>query len=336
MVKKAFVAVLAVGLAYGAGAHAEATKLKFAVFTPSKEMTYINIMKPFAANVAKASQGTVEFELFPDGALGRNPGQQVKMVQDGVADLAWIIPSYTPGVFLDDEVFELPGIVRNSKEGSIAVWRLWEKGLVRGYENLVPLAILTTDPYTVHTNFTVNKLDDLKGKKIRAAGPVASDAVKAIGAVPVGMPFTQVTESISRHVIDGTLAHPISLYDFGVSKVATHHYLARFGTVTLAIVMNKAKFDALPKPAKDAFLKYRGEPLSRAFGDMAIKRNNELIALWSKDKKDQVVRLNDAAEAEFYTTVTPVISAWQAKSDRNKQLFDALQAELGKIRAGGS
>lgn len=155
-----------------------------------------------------------------------------------------------------------------------------------------------------------------------------------MGGVPVGMPFTQITELISRGVIDGTLAHPIALFDFGVAKVATHHYLARFGTVTLSIVMNKAKFDALPQPAKDALLKYRGEPQSKAFGDMVIKRNNELLAQWSKDKKHQVVRLSDADEAAFMTTVAPVIAAWEAKSPRNKQLLDALQAELGKVRSG--
>ncbi|MGE5146132.1 MAG: TRAP transporter substrate-binding protein [Candidatus Eiseniibacteriota bacterium] len=334
MVKKTFMAVLVAGLACSAGAHAEAIKLKFAVFTPDKEMTFVNIMKPFAEHVAKASKGTLEFELFPNGALGRDPGKQMKMVQDGVADIAWIIPSYTPGVFPDDEVVELPGIIRDSKEGSIAIWRMWEKGLVRGYENLVPLAIFTSDPYTVHTNFTVNKLDDLKGKKIRAAGPVASDTVKAVGAVPVGMPFTQITESISRRVIDGTLAHPIALYDFGVAKVATHHYLARFGAVTLSIIMNKAKYDALPQAAKDAIMKYRGEPLSKAFGDMVIKRNNQLIAEWSKDKKHHVVRLNDAGEAEFMTTVAPVIAAWESKNPRHKQLLDGLQTELGRIRSG--
>ncbi len=334
MVKKPLMAVLVAGLCWTGAAHAEATKLKFAIFTPDKEMTFINVMRPFAANVAKASQGTIEFELFPNGGLGRDPGKQMKMVQDGVADLAWIIPSYTPGVFPDDEVVELPGIIRDSREGSIAIWRLWEKGLIRGYENLVPLAIFTSDPYTVHTNFNTRTLDDLKGKKIRAAGPVASDTVKAVGAVPVGMPFTQVTESISRGVIDGTLAHPIALYDFGVAKVATHHYLARFGAVTLSIIMNKAKFDALPAPAKAALMKYRGEPQSKAFGDMVVKRNAELIAQWSKDKKHQVVKLSDADEAAFMTTVTPVITAWEAKSARNKQLLDALQAELGKIRSG--
>jgi TRAP-type C4-dicarboxylate transport system substrate-binding protein len=334
MVKTPFMAVLVAGLAWSAAAEAEATKLKFAVFTPDKEMTFVNIMKPFAANVAKASQGTVELELFPNGALGRDPGKQMKMVQDGVADVAWIIPAYTPGVFPDDEVVELPGIIRDSREGSIAIWRLWEKGLIRGYENLVPLAIFTADPYTVHADYPVAKLDDLKGKKIRAAGPVASAAVTMAGAAPVGMPFTQITESISRGVIDGTLAHPIALHDFGIAKVAAHHYMAKFGAVTLSIIMNKAKYDALPKAAKDAFMKFRGEPLSIGFGEMVVKRNRELVAQWSKDPKHKVVQLSGEDEAGFNTTMAPVVSNWVAKDARHKQLLDALQAELGKIRSG--
>ena len=39
------------------------------------------------------------------------------MIQDGVADIAWVIPSYTPGVYLDDDVFELPNVIQDSTEG---------------------------------------------------------------------------------------------------------------------------------------------------------------------------------------------------------------------------
>ena len=62
----------------------------------------------------KDSGGTLDIQTFPNGALGRNPGLQSKMLQDGVADIAWVIPSYTPGVYLDDDVFELPNIIQDS------------------------------------------------------------------------------------------------------------------------------------------------------------------------------------------------------------------------------
>jgi TRAP-type C4-dicarboxylate transport system substrate-binding protein len=39
--------------------------------------------------VTKASNGTLKIEVFAGGTLGRNPLQQLKLVQDGVANMAW-------------------------------------------------------------------------------------------------------------------------------------------------------------------------------------------------------------------------------------------------------
>ena len=76
--------------------------LKWAVFTPDSEVTFRTVMKPFAETVQREASGAVvSTNLFPNGALGRNPGQQPQMLLDGVADLAWVIPSYSPGRFPD-------------------------------------------------------------------------------------------------------------------------------------------------------------------------------------------------------------------------------------------
>ena len=93
--------IVAASVIGASGASAQ-EKLKFAVFTPEAEMTHQIVMKPWAERVNKDSNGTLDIQTFPNGALGRNPGLQTKMLQDGVADIAWVIPSYTPGVYLDD------------------------------------------------------------------------------------------------------------------------------------------------------------------------------------------------------------------------------------------
>ena len=90
--------------------------LKWAVFTPDSEVTFRTVMKPFADAVQRETNNAVVFDLFPNGALGRSPAQQPQMVIDGVADLAWVIPSYTPGRFPDTEVLELPGMFRDLRE----------------------------------------------------------------------------------------------------------------------------------------------------------------------------------------------------------------------------
>src|ERR1035438_5905068 len=93
--------------------------LKWAVFTPDSEVTFRTVMKPFAETVQRETDSAVIFDLFPNGALGRNPGQQPQMVIDGVADLAWVIPSYSPGRFPDTEVLELPGMFKDLREESL-------------------------------------------------------------------------------------------------------------------------------------------------------------------------------------------------------------------------
>jgi TRAP-type C4-dicarboxylate transport system substrate-binding protein len=324
-------ALAAMTLAAGAGAQ---EKLKFAVFTPDAEMTHQIVMKPWAARVNKDAAGSVVIETFPNGALGRNPGLQTKMLNDGIADIAWVIPSYTPGVYLDDDVFELPNIIQDSVEGSVAAWRLLQKGMLRGYDQYYMIGLFTSSPYTFHTNYKVTKAADLKGKKIRGVGAISTESIKALGSVPEGMPFTQLVEAISRGVIDGTTGHPIAVHDFGVVRVANSHYLGRIGSVTLGFFMSKKKFDSLPAPAKAAIEKHRGEELSRAFGKMSEDRNKELIAEWKKDPKRTVTEQTKDDMAAWDKMLAPVVSAWEAKDARNKALLSALREELAKVRAG--
>lgn len=324
-------ALAATSLAAGAPAQ---EKLKFAVFTPDAELTHQIVMKPWAARVNKDAAGAVQIDTFPNGALGRNPGLQTKMLNDGIADIAWVIPSYTPGVYLDDDVFELPNIIQNSVEGSVAAWRLLQKGMLRGYDQYYMIGLFTSSPYTFHTNYKVTKGADLKGKKIRGVGAISTESIKALGAVPEGMPFTQLVEAISRGVIDGTTGHPIAVFDFGVHRVTTSHYLGRIGSVTLGIFMSKKKFDSLPAPAKAAIEKHRGEALSRAFGKMSEDRNAELVGEWKKDGKRTVTEPDKADAAAWDKMLSPVVSAWEGKDARNKALLAALRQELANVRAG--
>lgn len=315
-------------------AFAQTTTLKFAVFTPEQEMTFQRVMKPFADAVAKDSNGTLAFKMYPNGALGRHPARQLKMVQDGVADIAWVIPAYTPGRFDDNAVFELPNIIKTSTEGSLAAWRMLKKGKLKGYDDFYMIGLFTTSPYTFHTKKPVTSMDGLKGLKIRAVGPAMVDSVKALGAAPEPMPFTKIVEAVSRGVIDGTTGHPIAVHDFGVAKVTSSHYFGRLGTVNLGLFMNKKKYEALPAAAKAALDKHSGEAQSLAFGKMSDTRNAELQAQWAKDPKRTVTVQSAAEEAKWDKTLAPVVEAWVKKQPNGKELLDALTSELAAIRSG--
>ena len=143
--------------------------LKWAVFTPDSEVTFRTVMKPYAEAVQRDSKDAVVFDLFPNGALGRNPGQQPQMVIDGVADVAWIIPSYSPGRFPDTEVLELPGMFHSLRESSLVASRLAARNVLKDYGDFYIVGLWGTAPYSIHTNFPVSSIADLKGKTIRAS-----------------------------------------------------------------------------------------------------------------------------------------------------------------------
>ncbi len=216
-----------------AAAAQQAVKLKFAIFSPDTERLYNTVMKPWVAAVNQAAGGAIEIELYPNGALGRAPQQQAQMVIDGVTDIGFIVPPFTPGRFPDSEVLELPGMFQNLTEGTKVYTRLVQAGVLRDYGDFIPIAMWSTPPFSLHSNFPITSVKDLKGKRVRGSGIIQIESLKALGAVTVGMPPTEVPEALSRRTIDASTSQPAVLYDFGLDRVTSHHYFIRLGIVPL-------------------------------------------------------------------------------------------------------
>src|SRR3954447_26637727 len=115
-------------------------KLKMATFSPDTERLYNTVKKPWVAAVNKAAGGAIEIELYPNGALGRAPQQQAQMVIDGVTDIGFIVPPFTPGRFPDSEVLELPGMFQDLAEATHVYTRLLQAGVLHDYGDYVPIA----------------------------------------------------------------------------------------------------------------------------------------------------------------------------------------------------
>jgi TRAP-type C4-dicarboxylate transport system substrate-binding protein len=326
-------AIPAAAMVFGKAARA-AAHVKWAVFTPDSEVTFRTVMTPYAKTVEKETNGAVAFDMFPNGALGRNPGAQPQLVLDGVADIAWCVPSYSPGRFPDTEVFELPGLFRNLAETDTVISRLSQTGLLHDYGDFYNISMFGTAPYSIHTNFPIKTVADLKGKKIRASSATESAALRAFGAVPVGMPVTQIPEAIGRHTIDGTTSWLPPFFDFGINRVTNYHFFIGLGVVPLAILMNKKRYDAMPEAVRASMKRYGGEALGNQFTKNVGAYNAELLKRLQDDPKQHVIFPTEAEYAAAQATLAPVRDAWVAKSPRHKELKAAVDAELAKVRKG--
>jgi len=97
---------LAAGLALTFATGASARDLAFAVFVPAASPTVQHVYQPWVDWFnEQAAADDVQITLYAGGTLGRNPLAQAQMVADGVADIGLTVPSYTPGVYPDFDVF---------------------------------------------------------------------------------------------------------------------------------------------------------------------------------------------------------------------------------------
>ena len=312
---------------------AQPIKLKLSYYTSDTEIFYRTAVKPFVDSVNVAANGLIEIEVFTSGSLGKSYPGQMQLVLDGVADIAFVNPALSPARFLDDAVFEIPGLFQDIREASYVYTRLVAAGALRGYEDFFVIGAVDGGPLSIHTRPPISSLKDLHGKKIRASNQTEAAVLNALGMSAEVMPVNQTAEAISRGTIDGATSPAVVLVEFGIARVASYHYLLHLGYAPLLILMNRKKFDSLPKAGQEIIRKFSGEWPAARFVETFDTINDQVIAQLKSDPKRTVIVPSqsdlDIAQAVFKS----VIKEWQAKSLHNLALLTAVKTEIAKLRS---
>jgi len=87
-----------------AGAHAQEFVLKLHQFLPAQAPVPAGVLVPWMQKIETESGGRIKFEHYPAMQLGGKPGELIDQVTEGVADVVWTLPGYTPGRFPRTEV----------------------------------------------------------------------------------------------------------------------------------------------------------------------------------------------------------------------------------------
>jgi TRAP-type C4-dicarboxylate transport system substrate-binding protein len=157
---------------------------------------------------------------------------------------------------------ELPGIYRDTHEASLVFIRLIEAGALEGYGDFFVIGGFLSGPENVNSRKPIAANEDLKGLTIRTNNEIQSAVLEKLGAIPVLLPINQATDAINRDKIDAATFPPSMLFDFGIGRVTSYHFMIQLGSVPIAVVMNRRKFESLPPPAQAIIRKYSGQWLS--------------------------------------------------------------------------
>ncbi|WP_322977583.1 hypothetical protein [Pseudomonas sp. C11] len=180
---KALTLTIAMSLCGVANA-ADSVTLKIAHFLPATSNVQLNVLEPWCKTLSDESQGRIKCQLYPSMQLGGTPAQLVDQVRNGVADIIWTAPGYSPGRFPKTEVIELPGMIPlGGVAGSQVIWNFYQQQLQDEYRDFKVLAMHADGGMNLHTrDRSIQSLSDFQGLKLRAPNRTISNILSALGA----------------------------------------------------------------------------------------------------------------------------------------------------------
>jgi TRAP-type C4-dicarboxylate transport system substrate-binding protein len=323
-------------LAFSGAAWAQPVQLKLATFGPPQSYFYAEVVLPWAEAVSKDSGGTVQITHFGGGVLG-HAGNMYDVVTSGAADIGWALQGTVPGKFAKSSIIELPFGYDSGEAGAVTFWRLFAKGLIASDYDEVKLFGVTAWPAAaIQTKSKkVQRLEDLKGMKLRVSGKLQADTVLALGATPVAIAVDEIYQSIDKGVIDGAWASLTATRQFRLQEVAKNFLDVSLNGAGAMLIMNKQTFDKLPPQAKAAFEKHSGEALSRALGrsnDGEVVRVHQMLGELAKQKKiEPVYKLSDQELARWRKGAEPIANEWAQRVPNGKAILEAFRAEIAAL-----
>lgn len=322
-----------------ARAQAPVATFKLHHFLPPVSNGHAKMLAPWAKKVEADSQGKIKIDIFPSMQLGGTPPQLYDQVRDGVVDMCWTLPGSTPGRFPTTEVFELPFIgAEKGLPTALAAQEFANTYLKDEVKDVKVLSYWAHDAGHIHTvSKQIKTMDDLKGVKLRNPTRLAGEALKALGAVSVGMPVPQVPESLAQKVIDG------AVIPWEVVPAVKVHELTKFTTEIMGspslyaasffLAMNNAKYNALPADLKAVIDANSGMAFAALAGKMwddeAVRVRKIVV-----DRGNTVIQLDAAEKAKWQKATEPVYTAWieqmKAKNIDGAKLVEAARALVAK------
>jgi TRAP-type C4-dicarboxylate transport system substrate-binding protein len=320
---KRLAAALALASTFALPALAQ-TKWDMPTAYPANNFHTENIQQ-FANDVDKATGGKLKIQIHPNASLFKAP-EIKRAVQGGQAQAGEILLVNFEN---EDPLFGIDGVpfLATSYAESLKLYkaerRTLEDKLAR--QGIMLLYTVPWPPQGIYTNRALNSAADMKGLKWRAYSPATSKIAELVGAQPVTVQAAEVSQALATGVIDSYMSSGATGYD---SK--TYEHLKRFYDTQAwlpknAVIVNKAAFDALDKPAQAAVLKAAADAETRGWKISAEKTN------WYTDQLKQkgmtIEKPSEQLTADMRKVGNVMLAEWLRKAGADgKKIIDQYRA----------
>ena len=276
----------------------------------------------------KYTNGKVKIEVYHNSSLYKDKEELEALQLGAVQMLAPSNSKFGPIGVKEFEVFDLPFIlpdkdavrrVTDGKLGKRLLTLLEPKGMVG-------LAYWDNGFKMMSANKPLREPEDFKGLKFRIqSSKVLELQMRALGALPQIMAFSEVYQALQTGVVDGQENTPSNMYTQKMHEVQKYTTISQHGYIGYVVVVNKAFWDGLPADIRTQLEKAMAEA-TKYSNEISEKENAEALEDMKKSGRTEFITLTDAQKANWKKALQPVYE--DAAKRVTKNLIDEFEKEV--------
>jgi len=248
---RALLAAMGLGVAVSAVAQ---TKWDMPTAYPATNFHTENISQ-FVADVDKASGGKLKITVHPNASLFK-ANEIKRAVQGNQAQAGEILLVNFEN---EDAFYGLDGVpfLATSYADALKLYKAEKKALEERFarQGIKLLYTVAWPPQGIYANKTLTSAADMKGLKWRAYSPATSRIAELVGAQPVTVQASELTQALATGVVDSYMSSGSTGFDTKTYESIKNFYDTQAWLPKNAVIVNQAAFDALDKATQDAVLK---------------------------------------------------------------------------------
>jgi len=277
----------------------------------------------------KRLPGKVKVEVYPNSTLYKDGEEMEALSLGSVQILAPSLAKFGPLGVRDFEVFDLPYIFDDYAELHKVTEGPAGKALFKKLEakGITGLAYWDNGFKILSSNKPLKLPADVKGQKMRIqSSQVLQAQMRALGALPQTMAFSEVYQALQTGVVDGTENPPSNLYTQKMHEVQKHAILSNHGYLGYAVITNKKFWDGLPADVRAGLEAAMAEATKYA-NQIAKEENDQALEKVKASGKTQVYVPTAQEKAAWKKALVPVHKEMESRI--GKDTIQAVYNETG-------
>jgi C4-dicarboxylate-binding protein DctP len=254
------------------------------------------------------TNGRVKVEIYPNSQLYKDKEEMEALQLGSVQMLAPSLAKFGPLGVKEFEVFDLPFLFKDDAafrgitEGPLGA-ELFNKLEPKGIKGL---AYWDNGFHQMSANKPLHAVADFRGLKMRIQSSKVLDAeMRALGAIPQVMAFSELYQALQTGVVDGTEGVASNFYTQKVYEVQKFMTLSNHGHLAYALIVNKKFWDGLPADIRTALESAVKDSTTYA-NAIAATENVQAMDKIKASGKTTVYTLSPAETAEWKKALMPV------------------------------